>query len=146
MRTFVILALVASLAGPAFAGGRRRAAAVSPAVQPDLAIAFVGASGSGSEAWIDAGTMSKRTRKIFGIRIDSNGGSNGTVTLRASLETIDAHCTVRVDGHVIGTTPRVIEAAARIGIATTHTVEIEVPASAPEGTFAAALRWDATTN
>jgi len=150
MRTLVILALVASLADPMFAGGRRCAAAVSPHplsnIRADLAIAFVGVSGSGSEAWLDAGTMSKRTRRTFGVRIESPAGTNGTATLRASLENGDARCTVRVDGQVIGTTPKVIDAGARIGVATTHTIEIEVPANVPEGAFAAVLRWDATSN
>jgi len=150
MRTLLTLVLIASLTGPAFAGGRRRAAAVSPlpqtTIQADLTISFPGVSGNGSEGWIDTGLTSKRIEKQFAIRIDSPADANGTVTLRASLETTDARVRLRIDGHLISAVPTVITSRARIGVAAMHTLEIEIPASVPAGTFATSLRWDASTN
>ena len=141
MRTLLPILLAVLLAAPASAGGRRRAVS---APSGELAIAFVSVTaGSGADALIDAGRLSRVQRRLFGIRLD---GPGKTATLRASLETLDPHCIVRVDGIVLGTAAKVIAAHATIGSVTTHTLEIEVPASAPEGTFAASLRWDVSTD
>ena len=116
---------------------------VSPTAQDDVKIVFVGVMGGGSEALVDAGAMSKVTRKKFGIRIE---GTAATATLRAFLESHDGRATIRVDGIVLGTVPRLIDAQIPIGVVTTHTIEIEVPASIPEGSFASAVRWEVATN
>ena len=141
MRAFLPILCAALVAAPASAGGRRHAAVSAP--RPEIAIAFVGVSaGSGADAVLDAGRMSHVQRRAFGIRLD---GPGKTATLRASLETLDARCIVRVDGIVLGAAPRVIAAHAPLGSVTTHTLEIEVPASVPEGAFAASVRWEAET-
>jgi len=159
MKTLLTLTLAMTLAVPAF-GGRRRAVAASPAAQDEIRIVFVGVTGSGSEAMVDAGAMSQTrakrgrgartasvTRRVFGIRIEAASASEGaTATLRASLESHDARSTIRIDGIELTTVPKIIDPQSPLGIATTHTIEIEVSAAVPEGGFASAVRWDVSTN
>jgi len=142
MKTLLRLTLALTFIVPAF-GGRRRVVTVSPTAQDDVKIVFVGVMGGGSDALVDAGAMSKVTRKKFGIRIE---GTAATATLRAFLESHDGRATIRVDGIVLGTVPSLIDAQIPIGVVTTHTIEIEVPASIPEGSFASAVRWEVATN
>ena len=142
MKTLLRLTLALTFIVPAF-GGRRRVVTVSPTAQDDVKIVFVGVMGGGSDALVDAGAMSKVTRKKFGIRIE---GTAATATLRAFLESHDGRATIRVDGIVLGTVPSLIDAQIPIGVVTTHTIEIEVPASVPEGSFASAVRWEVATN
>ena len=148
-KPLLAITLAAALAVPAF-GGRRRVVAVSPAPE-ELKITFVNVTGSGSEAMIDAGAMSrtraKVTKRVFGIRLDAANASEGaTATLRAFLESHDGRSTIRVDGIEIGPVPQLINAQTPLGIVTTHTLEIEVPATVPEGALASSLRWEAATN
>jgi len=154
MKTFLSVALMITIALPAL-GGRRRVVAASPATQGDLKIVFVGVTGGGSDAMVDAGAMSQArskskhatsvTKKVFGIRIDS-AAEGATATLLAFLEVHDGRSTIRIDGIEIGTAPKVIAAQIRVGVVTTHTIEIEVPASVSEGAFASAVRWEVATN
>ncbi|HET7434054.1 MAG TPA: hypothetical protein VFN10_04990 [Thermoanaerobaculia bacterium] len=161
MRSFLILSLVlnAALAGPVLAGGRRPAAAASATRVNPIAIVFTSVEGNGSDAYTDAGSISQAravhghgrnarafTTKLFGIRLERAGAPQGTARLLVSLESSDDRCTIRIDGVVITTTPRVIDAQMTIGKTTQHTLEIEVPADMPEGAINAALRWEATTD
>ena len=140
MRSLLPILIAALLAAPAQAGGRRRAAVSAP--RPEITIAFVGVTaGGGSEGLIEAGRMSHVQRRAFGIRIDGPGTA---ATLRASLETADGRCTVRVDGIELGAVPKVIAARTPLGGVTNHTLEIVVPPSVPEGSFAASVRWEAS--
>jgi hypothetical protein len=124
------------------AGGRRRAVSVSPPAE-NLAIAFVDAPGG----MVDTGSIAGKTRKTFGIRIGRpSREARGHATLRAFLETGDPRCIVRLDGIVLGTEPRIIDRFTPIGITTTHRLEIEVPASAPEGTFLTTIGWNVSTD
>ena len=142
MRTLLPILLAALLAAPASAGGRRRAAVSAP--RDEMTIAFVGVTaGGGADALIDAGPTSRLRRRAFGIRVD---GPGRTATLRASLESFDGRCIVRVDGIELGTAPKVIAAHAPLGSVTNHTLEIVVPASAPEGAFAASVRWEVSND
>ena len=127
------------------AGARRRAAAGPP---PSLSLTFVGTG------VVDAGTMSWRggrerftvTTRTVTVRIGpASPEARGRATLRAFLETPDPHATIRIDGIVLGTAPRVIRRGAPIGIPFTHRLEIEVPVSAPEGPLAATIGWEVTT-
>jgi hypothetical protein len=147
-KPLLAITLASVLAVPVF-GGRRRVVAVSPG--PELKITFVNVTSSGSEALIDAGAMSRTRgrvkRKVFGIRLDAANASEGaTATLRAFLESHDGRSTIRVDGIEIGSIPKLINAQTPLGIVTTHTLEIEVPATVPEGALASSLRWEASTN
>jgi hypothetical protein len=156
MTSRLIPILLVTLVVPAYAGGRRRVAAASPSQRDEVTIAFVGVTGAGSEAMVDAGTMSQAqtrngrsanvrtvTRKAFGIRIDAPGRT-GTAMLRAFLETYDGRCIVRIDGIELGATSVLIDAQTPFGEVTTHTLEIEVPTSVPAGAFASSVRWEVT--
>lgn len=153
--THFVLFLCFSLVFPTDlqAGGRRRAVAVTPP-SSDISLTFT-ESGRSSTAIVDAGTISWRggnrkstvTRRTFGVRIGPESReARGTATLRAYLETPDPHATIRIDGVLLGTTPQVIQRNAPIGIAVMHRLEIEVPVTAPEGTLAAAIGWEVTTD
>ena len=87
--------------------------------------------------------VSRLTRRI-GVRIE--GATGGRATLRASLESPDARCRIRVDGLELSGTPRVIDMAAETGVVTPHRIEIEVPVDAAEGTLVSAVTWEVTTN
>ncbi len=153
MRALLSILIAALIAAPASAGGRRRAAVSAP--REEVAISFVGVTtGSGSDALLDVGSMSgvRRPRRgmtaavhttVFGIRLE---GSGKTATLRASLESFDGRCIIRVDGIELGTAPKLIAARTPLGTVVAHTLEIEVPASVPEGSFATSVRWEATTD
>ena len=159
MKPLLAITLALTLAVPAF-GGRRRAVAVSPAVQDELKIVFVGVTGGGSEAMVDAGAMSQTrvgrgrgrravsvTRRVFGIRIEAAHASEGaTAALRAYLESHDGRSVIRIDGIELTTVPKLIDAQLPLGTVTMRTMEIEVPATVPEGAFTSAVRWEASTN
>ena len=142
MKTLFCLTLAIAIAAPAV-GGRRPVVAVSPTAQDDVKIVFVGVTGGGSDAMVDAGAMSKVTKKRFGIRIEA---ATATATLRAFLESHDGRSIIRIDGIELRTVPTLIDAQIPIGVVTTHTIEIEVPASVAEGPFASAVRWEVATN
>jgi hypothetical protein len=123
------------------AAGRRRAVSAPPT--EDLAIAFVDAPGG----MVDAGWINGKSKRRFGLRIGRpSQESRGTATLRAYLETVDPRCIVKLDGIVLTTQPRIIDRFAPIGITTTHRLEIEVPASAPEGALVTTIGWDVSTD
>ena len=142
-RRLALLALVSLLLTLHLpAGGRRRAVSVSPPAE-ELTIAFVDAPGG----MVDAGRIAGKTRRTFGIRIGRpSREARGHATLRAFLENGDPRCIVRLDGMVLGTQPRIIDRFTPIGITTTHRLEIEVPASAPEGALLTTIGWDVSTD
>jgi hypothetical protein len=137
------------------AGGRQRAVAVSPP-SSDLSITFVDA-GPATAGVIDAGTIAARPRRgkqgsavttrTFAMRIgQASREARGAATVRAFLETPDPNCTIRIDGIVLGATPRVVRRNAPVGITTIYRLEIEVPASAPPGGLASTIGWEVTTD
>jgi hypothetical protein len=134
------------------AGARRRAVA-TPVPSDELSIAFVDAG----HALLDAGAIAFRpnqgrrgmavTTRAFGLRIGQpSREARGTATLRAFLETADPRATVRIDGIVLGTAPRVIRHHAPIGIAMRLSLEIEVPPQAPEGALMTTIGWEVSTD
>lgn len=134
------------------AGGRQRAVAVPPPSDA-LSLTFLD-HGRATAAAVDAGTISwsggRRpyavTTRTFSLRIGPESPeARGRATLRAFLETPDPNVTIRIDGITLGTAPRVIRHHAPIGIALTHRLEIEVPVTAPDGTMAARIGWEVTT-
>jgi hypothetical protein len=142
--------LVAALVTAPAVAARRRAAVVTPDA---LTITFVAAVGDTVDAGTIAHDFSKRAAKAgtttvtrtFALRVDRRDGSNaGLVSLRASLETEDPRCTLRVDGVEIHITPMTI-AIVPIGTATTHRLEITVPVSAEEGALLTSIRWEAAS-
>jgi hypothetical protein len=151
--TLVLILLLLAVTPNLQAGGRRRAVAAPHPSSSGLSLTFLD-SGRGDTAAIDAGTMSWRggrnrfsvTTRTFALRIGpQSSDARGTATLRAYLETADPHATIRIDGIVLGTAPRVIQRNAPLGIAVTHRLEIEVPVTAPDGAIAASIGWEVTT-
>jgi hypothetical protein len=161
METFmkiVILSLLIAIAAPLSAERRRAAAPPSGVLSIEFVNAPSAAAGvfaAGSDAWIDLATVSQdagatgpslRQRRQFAIRIVRSGGlSWGTVRLTASRAVSDSRCSLRIDGHALGSTATVIDARAAVGAAILHTLEIEVPASAAPGPLDASISWEATT-
>jgi len=148
MRSLLPITFLLILAMPAIAGGRRHPAATSPASAEEMTIAFVGVSGNGSDALLDAGVASRPRGVIvrtFGIRIDSGTRTTGTAVLRVWLESDDGRSTIRIDGKPLGALPRVLDAHAPLGHVTTHRLEIEVPPGVNEGAFGSSIRWEAST-
>lgn len=160
MRAQLILftCLLLVLTGPVQAGGRRRVAAVSATSAESITVTFTEIESRASEGVVDMGVMSQSkpmrssrpashavTKRKFGIRLDG-ASANGAARLTASLESFDARIVVRIDGRALGTTPVVIDPHTPIGRVVMHELTIEAPRSAAEGMFAAAIRWDVTTN
>jgi hypothetical protein len=133
-------------------GSRQRVVAVSPP-SSSLTLTFMD-GGAATTAILDAGTAAwkggrRRTTVItrsFAVRIGGpSREARGTATLRAFLETPDPRATMRIDGIVLGTAPVVIHHHAPIGVAVAHTLEIEVPVTAPDGPLVASIGWEAST-
>ena len=61
--------------------------------------------------------------------------------VRAFLSGAAPRSRVRVDGILLSEGPQLIDAAAPIGRAVKHVLEIEVPASAPEGQLDLGVTW-----
>ena len=121
--------------------------AASPAAE--LAIVFVGMSGSGSDAVLDTGMVSGPRGAIvrtLGIRLDSGTRTTGTAVVRVWLESHDERTAIRIDGMSIGTLPRILDAHAPLGRVIAHRLEIDVPPDVPEGAVASSIRWEATTD
>jgi len=122
----------------------------------ELAIAFPDA-GQTSDGLVDAGTLAAQPRRgasrrgaVTVRRVAMHIGApspeaRGTATVRAFLETPDPHCTIRIDGIVLGAAPRVIRQHAPLGLTVVYRVELEVPASAPDGALASTIGWEVTT-
>jgi hypothetical protein len=119
--------------------GRRRVLAVSPPAS-GLSLSFLGGE------LFDAGSVQGRTARTVTLRIGpSTREPNGTATVRAFVELADPRCTIRVDGIVLGTAPRVVRRHAPVGIPFTHRIEIEIPREAAEGPLQTSIGWEVTT-
>jgi hypothetical protein len=86
-----------------------------------------------------------RTSEEVGVRIEGRPAQTGRAVLRASLLGADSRYIVRIDGITLGPLSIVVDAGAAIGTTTTHRIEIEVPASAPEGSLMTSISWEAAT-
>ncbi len=130
------------------AGGRRRAVAVAPPTS-ELTLTFLDGPvlDTGPIVWRGERRKTTRVTRTAVLRIGlASQEAHGTATLRAFLETPDPRATVRVDGLLLSTSPRVVQRFAPIGIAVTHRIEIEVPVDAAEGPLAASIGWEVTTD
>jgi hypothetical protein len=143
----ILLLPLLILSSPLHAGGRRRVVTASPA---SPTIEFLGTQGS-----VDAGTImwqgGKRRSTIqtrtVAMRIGpASRDARGSATLYAFLEVPDSRCTIRVNGVVLGNTPRVVQRDVPIGIPTTQRIEIEVPTSAADGALQASIAWEANSH
>jgi hypothetical protein len=127
------------------AGGRRRVVAASSA--PPMTIEFLGTAGvldAGRIAWNGRNRNSTIEARTVAMRIGPQSReARGTVTLYAFLEVPDAHATVRVNGVVLSSTPRVVMRDVPVGIRVTQRLEIEIPKDAPEGALQLSIGWAA---
>ncbi len=132
------------------AGARQRVLTVSRPSSP-LAFTFIGAEAglvdTGIIVWRGGSKRSVVTTRRVTMRIgEASHDSRGTARLRAYLENPDARFTIRINGIVLGATPRTIQSNAPIGIPFTHRIEIEVPIAAAEGPLMASIGWEASTD
>jgi hypothetical protein len=72
------------------------------------------------------------------VRLD---GSARHARLSAALLDDMPGCSVRVDGVVLSTVPRVIDPVHRVGVTVVHDIEITVTGSVPAGPFLSNLQW-----
>jgi hypothetical protein len=115
----------------------------------------VGASLSGTtgDPLIDLGTIagtptqtrahSTIIRREFAIRLLSTSNPTGMASVSAWLQVDDRRSRVRVDGRLLSDVPLIVDAAAVIGTAVRHAIEIEVPYSEPAGPFVSRITWRA---
>jgi hypothetical protein len=64
------------------------------------------------------------------------------VRLKAFLVTPEPGRVVSVDGIVLSTAPRIVDAQAPIGSTVGHVVRVEVPPAQPAGAFATDIVWE----
>lgn len=145
----LLLSVTALRPVPAFGGDRPRVLAVSPPAT-GLELAFVSAPGgvmdAGTIQWRGGSKKATVTTRTVRLRIGQPAAEpRGTATLSAFLQTADARCTVRIDGVVLTSAPRVIQRNAPIGVAVPHRIEIEVPVHAADGPLLTSIGWEVTT-
>jgi hypothetical protein len=168
-RAFAAL-LLAALGGASARAASHRGANL-PATRGELSISFSSADGNdlqqtgGGQARLELGAISAKrdrtpagpgpahgrsrsasiTRRRIAVRLESANGLPRFVRLRALLQAEDPRCRVRIDGITLTTLPQLIDAHAPVGPAVAHTIEVEVPASEPEGPVFSAITWLAET-
>jgi hypothetical protein len=154
MKRILMISIVISLCtGGAAVAGRRRSVVMPP--QDELTIEFVMIAGALNAGVLDLGAIAhsgrdpRRTivQQTIGVRVTQRPQrSSGTAALRVWLEGEDGRCIVRIDGRALGTAPMVVASRVTLGVVSAHRIEIEVPASAPEGPLLTGIRWEAATN
>ena len=133
-----LLLICLTIATQLEARGRRRVLAVSPP-SDELSLTFIGGE------LLDAGSVAGRTARKVTLRLGApSREARGTATVRAYLTAPDPRCTIRIDGVVLTTAPRVVRRNAPVGIPFTHRIEIEVPPTAAEGPLQAGIGWEVT--
>lgn len=130
------------------AGGRRRVVAFSPPPSaPQLMLVGTASFVDGGViAWDGGSRRSAVSTRTLTLRIGEPGReSRGNATVSAYLEIVDARFTIRLDGVLLTTAPRVIRRNAPVGIPFSHRLEIEVPVGASEGPIHTEIAWQVTT-
>jgi hypothetical protein len=153
MRSLLIICALAIGASPAAAGPRTR----TDRLMAPLRIVFLDGDerapvrqAFSGDASIDVGRVTGTSTKCtprscviqrrFRLRVDGRSTAR-FVTVRAFLGVEMSGQRVRVDGRLLSTAPTLVDASAPLGIATTHTLEIEVFASEPDGLLAHTIQW-----
>lgn len=72
------------------------------------------------------------------LRIDGPGTA---ARVLAALDDEPAGFTMRIDGLVLTTVPRVLDPAHRLRMSVTHTIDIEIPAQTAPGPFFGRIQW-----
>jgi hypothetical protein len=154
MRTIITLLALASAAGNATASPARLARAVD-----EFRLVFLDGDdrapvrrGAYDDATIDVGRVVAtrcpsrgcvRTvvRRQFRLRVDGVATTARYVRTQAFVQHDVPGHQVRVDGRLLTSAPRLIDAITPLGVAVAHTLEIEVPVSEPEGMLAENIIW-----
>jgi hypothetical protein len=68
----------------------------------------------------------------FGITVRANSPGVSTATITAGLAVPESAFILRLDGVTLGPTPQIIDGQTKLGVATQHRLEVEVPATVTE--------------
>jgi hypothetical protein len=109
-------------------------------------------SGAHDDATIDIGRvvagrcashrcLSTVVRRRFRVRVDGRSTTARFARMHAFVQNEMPGHRVRIDGRLLTSAPLLIDAAAPLGVPITHTLEIEVPTSEPEGVLAQNIVW-----
>lgn len=141
--------LAAACLAFALAGAARAAAPLAP-VHTFRFDWVEGGGGAAGDARLELGAVSAdraalRERRIVvrrrvAVRIDGPGPA---VRLSVALGAELPGAVVRVDGVPVGTAPRVLDLAHRVGSSVAHQVEIIIPPGVSPGPFLTNLQWTA---
>lgn len=146
----VAIALVAGGAAPVDAAPVRT---VRPS--EDLRLVFLDGDaapvhqGATGDAMIDVGRVASRcvrscartvVRRRFRLRVEGAGPAR-FVRVRAFVQASTPGQQVRLDGRVLTEAPLIVDAAMPLRAAVSHTLEIEIAASAREGLLAETVMW-----
>ena len=80
------------------------------------------------------------------LRIDDTAGGNTSARLEAFLTDASPGYSVRIDGILLSTVPRVIDPIHRLGMPVLHDVEVTIDPAAPEGALFRSIEWVAQTD
>lgn len=80
-------------------------------------------------------------RETLTIRVDSCHGESGFARLWAAVPLASPEVIVRLDGVPLTPAPRLFTAAAPLGLAMRHQLEIEIAPSAADGPLAQEITW-----
>jgi hypothetical protein len=147
---------------PGASGVLGRVGPIPPAID-ELRLVFLEAdpgapvrpgAGDAGEATIDVGRLSAagcpargcvRTAvtRSFRMRVDGIATAARAARTYAFVEDGVPGHRVRIDGRLLTAGPQLIDAAIPLGMAMTHTLEIEVPVSEPEGPLRETIGWRA---
>ena len=155
--TLVLLASVAIARVDVAAAGPMRGLRLAPV--DELHLAFLDADehaslhqGTSGDATIDVGRMSAKNcmargcmrtvvQRRFRIRVEGSALRTRFVRVQAFVQDDMSQQRLRIDGRPLGSAPTLIDAAIPVGVPVAHTLEIEVPVSAPEGLVAQTIVW-----
>jgi hypothetical protein len=124
-----------------------------PALRMQLSVLSHPSSGAGDDARLDLGTLSARgdgrsaprivVHESVAVRLE---GATGAARVSVALTQDTPGCTVRVDGQLVTTVPRVVDPAQRIGATVVHQLELTIARDASAGAFLNQLQWSADTD
>jgi hypothetical protein len=105
------------------------------------------------QALLDVGSVSasqrcgrlpcSRITRAVGVKVQAPAMRATSARLWAHVQSDDGRCRVKIDGQPLSAIPRLVDAAAPLGRARSHVIEIEVPASAAAGALSSAVIWRA---
>ena len=85
------------------------------------------------------GCASTIIKRRFRLRVDGRGSR--FVRVRAFLQDDTPGQRVRIDGRLLTSAPQLVGAAIPLRVAVSHTLEIEIPTSEPDGMLTRTIVW-----